>query len=370
MDNLQPFWARQLSRAVILAIICAAAEFAVSQEPRYEISFPDPAGFQTVTCDLHMHTVFSDGLVWPNVRIGEAWRQGLDVVSITDHVEYQPHKDDVKTNHNRPFELVKDLARMLDLMLIRGTEITRDTPPGHFNAIFLEDVNKLDTPEFLDAIKAANDQGAFVFWNHQGWQGEEKGSWQEVHTTMLDNKMFQGMEVCNGGTYYPTAHKWCLDKNLTMLGNSDIHDPDLRKQSTADDHRTMTLVFVTEKTPAALKEALLAGRTAVWYTDQLIGRREHLEPLFHGAVQIQTPIVRSGKSVWLQIHNSCSAEIKLVRLTGNGPDSITLPAQATTLVRFSTAADDTPLDLQYTAANFLIAPETGLPVVLNAAAQP
>ncbi len=217
------------------------------------------------------------------------------MISVTDHVEYQPHKDDIKTNHNRPFELVKDTARMVDLLLIRGTEITRDTPPGHFNAMFLENIDKLDTPEFLDAIKAANEQGAFVFWNHQAWQGEEKGSWLDVHTTMFDNKMFQGMEVCNGESYYPTAHKWCLEKNLTMLGNSDIHDADLRKQSTADDHRTMTLVFATEKTPAALKEALLAGRTAVWYKDQLIGRKEQLEPLFYGAVQIEQPIARSGK---------------------------------------------------------------------------
>ena len=332
---------------------------------RYEIHFPDPPGYQTLACDLHMHTVFSDGLVWPTVRVQEAWRQGLDVISITDHVEYQPHKDDVKTNHNRPFELVKDAARTVDLMLIRGTEITRDTPPGHFNAIFLEDIDKLDTPEFLDAIKAANEQGAFVFWNHQAWQGEEKGSWLDVHTTMFDNKLFQGMEVCNGASYYPTAHKWCLEKNLTMVGNTDIHDTDLRTQSTAADHRTMTLVFATEKTPASLKEALLAGRTAVWYKDQLIGRKEHLEPLFYGAIQIEQPITRSGKSVWLRIRNACDADIKLARSAGNGPAAITLPAQVTTLVRMSTAADDTPLDLQYTATNFLIAPETGLPVVLK-----
>jgi hypothetical protein len=182
---------------------------------------------------------------------------------------------------------------------------------------------------------------------------------------MFENKLFQGMEVCNGESYYPTAHKWCLEKNLTMLGNSDIHDPDLRRRSTADDHRTMTLAFVTAKTPAALKEALLAGRTAVWYKDQLIGRQEQLAPLFYGAVRIESPIVRSGKSVWLQVRNTCSADIKLARSAGNGPASITIPANATALVQMSTAADDTPLDLQYTATNFLIAPGTGLPVVLK-----
>jgi hypothetical protein len=69
--------------------------------------------------------------------------------------------------------------------------------------------------------------------------------------------------------------------------------------------------------------------------------------------------------VYLRIRNSCDTDIKLARSAGNGPASITLPAQATTFVEMSTAADDTPLDLQYTATSFLIAPDTGLPVVLK-----
>ena len=359
--------AKQMLRATILLILCTPCVPALGQEVRHDIHFPDLPGYKMFACDLHMHTVFSDGLVWPTVRVAECWRQGLDVISITDHVEYQPHKDNIPTNHARPYELAKDVAQAADLLLIRGTEITRDTPPGHFNALFLEDITTLDTPEFLDAIKAANAQGAFVFWNHQAWQGEEAGRWLDVHTTMFDNKMFQGLEVCNGSSYYPTAHKWCLEKNLTMLGDTDIHDADLRKQSTSDDHRTMTLVFATEKSPAALKEALLAGRTAVWFKNQLIGRQEILAPLFDGAVRLEAPIARSGKNVWLRIRNRCDMDIKLVRTAGNGPASIAVPAQATRLVEMSTADDDTPLDLQYTAANFLIAPDTGLPVVLKVA---
>ena len=223
----------------------------------------------------------------------------------------------------------------------------------------------LDTPEFLDAVTKANEQGAFVSWNHQAWKGEEKGAWMDVHTTLYDNKMFQGMEICNGGTYYPTAHKWCLEKNLTMLGNTDIHDVDLRRQNTSDDHRTLTLVFAGQRTPSAVKEALLAGRTAVWFKDQIIGRQEYLEPLFYAAVTVETPVIRSGKTAWLQIRNSCDADIKLSRTAGVGPASITLAAGVTTIVRVSTAAPDTPLDLRYTATNFLVAPETGLAVVLK-----
>ena len=47
------------------------------------IEFPDPPGYQTLLCDFHTHTVFSDGRVWPNIRVQEAHRDGPDAVAIT-----------------------------------------------------------------------------------------------------------------------------------------------------------------------------------------------------------------------------------------------------------------------------------------------
>ena len=41
------------------------------------IEFPDLAGYKTLVCDLHMHTVFSDGSVWPNIRVMEAQKDGF-----------------------------------------------------------------------------------------------------------------------------------------------------------------------------------------------------------------------------------------------------------------------------------------------------
>lgn len=134
------------------------APFATA-DARLKINIPDVLGYKTLKCDFHMHTVFSDGQVWPTVRVDEAWRHGLDAISITDHIEYQPHKQDIPTNHSRPYEIALRRAQEKNILLIKGTEITRDTPPGHFNAIFLEDISLLDTEEFLDAVKAANNQG-------------------------------------------------------------------------------------------------------------------------------------------------------------------------------------------------------------------
>ena len=38
--------------------------------------------------DFQTHTVFSDGHVWPTFRVDEAWINGLDILSITDHHNY------------------------------------------------------------------------------------------------------------------------------------------------------------------------------------------------------------------------------------------------------------------------------------------
>ncbi len=314
------------------------------------------------TCTSHG---VSDGLVWPTVRVAEAWRQGLDAISITDHIEYLPHKNDMTIRQGRAYEMAAGAAKAAGLLFVKGAEITRDTPPGHFNALFLEDVKPLDTKEFLDAIKVANAQGAFVMWNHQGWQGEEKGRWLDVHTQMFQNKWFQGMEVCNGNEYYPTAHRWCLEKKLTMMGDSDIHDPDLRRENTSSDHRTMTLVFVKERTLAGLKEALFAGRTVVWFKDQLIGREEWLRPLFNVCVQVSKPTVRAKSYVIVELRNVSNADIHLTRRGKAGPAEITLPSGATVSLKVSAGDTKKPIELEYTASNLLIAPDTGLPVTLR-----
>ena len=117
-------------------------EFAYPSK-RVNLTIPDVKGFQVLKCDFHMHTVFTDGHVWPNVRVQEAWKEGLDVISYTEHMEYNPHSADVKVDHDRSHNLAVDLAKENNIVLVKGTEVTRQTPPGHFNALFIEDASKL-----------------------------------------------------------------------------------------------------------------------------------------------------------------------------------------------------------------------------------
>lgn len=79
------------------------------------INIPDVNGYKVLKCDFHMHTVFSDGLVWPSIRAQEAWEEGLDAMALTEHIEYHPHKDYVEINHNRSHELIEETSKKTTL---------------------------------------------------------------------------------------------------------------------------------------------------------------------------------------------------------------------------------------------------------------
>jgi 3',5'-nucleoside bisphosphate phosphatase len=65
------------------------------------IRIPDIEGYQTLKCDFHTHTIFSDGHVSPVLRVNEAWSNGLDAIAITDHIEYHPFKEYVVADHKK-----------------------------------------------------------------------------------------------------------------------------------------------------------------------------------------------------------------------------------------------------------------------------
>src|SRR5690554_241481 len=263
---------------------------------RENVIIPNVGKYQVLKCDFHMHTVFSDGHVWPNVRNQEAWEEGIDSYAITDHIEYTPHKNDVKVDHNRGYEFLKESAAKSNLILIKGTEVTRGTPPGHFNAIFIGDASEYiedrKTNEFdREAVMKAADQDAFIFWNHPGWKPNIEGSydWIPFVDDLHKNNALHGIEVINGFGFHMKALDWCVDKGLTVMGSTDIHnliahDYDLSKDYV---HRTMTLVMAEERTPESIREALDAGRTVAWASKYLVGKEENVLALFNSCVELR-----------------------------------------------------------------------------------
>lgn len=366
-----------------LMVLATMAASALAHEPvlraRTPIRLPEVPGYVTLKCDFHMHTVFSDGQVWPTVRAEEAWREGLDAIAITDHIEYQPHKADVSTNFNRSYEIAREAGADLDVLVVKGSEITRKMPPGHLNAIFLTNSTPLAVSEWRDAISAARQQGAFIFWNHPGWSSQTTNGlvvWYPEHTELLNLGLLHGIEVVNGDDYCPEAHRWAIEKKLAMLSNSDIHNPiGLDYGLREGDHRPVTLVFATERTPRALKDALFARRTAVYSGSRLIGDEEFLRPIFSGAIEIKNPRqkLKGKQRVLVQIHNQSDVDFKLERsgelAEVSFPKEVTLAAQRTVLLpiagKASPATGRQQLSLPYRVSNLLIGVNQPLPVTID-----
>jgi hypothetical protein len=345
---------------------------------RTPVNIPDVPGYVTLKCDFHIHTIFSDGYVWPTVRAEEAWREGLDAIAITDHIEYQPHKADVSTNHNRSYQIARQTGDDLDLLVIKGSEITQKMPPGHLNAIFLTNSLPLATGDWRDKLRTAHEQGAFIFWNHPGWAPQLKDNqvvWHEEHTWLLEQGFLQGIEVVNDRDYYPEAHRWAIEKKLTLFSNSDIHAPvNLDFHVHAGDHRPLTLVFAKERSAAAIKEALFARRTAVYTGEKLIGEEQFLKPIFVNSVKFVKPSVKiSNKDkFFLQIANSSDITYELERggevadLTT--PKSLRLAGNKTVLFEVkakANAANGTKqIAATYRVKNLLVGPDEPLTVTL------
>ena len=135
-----------LSLLLVINLYSHGSASSINSNNEYtnKIIFPDIEDGVTVISDLHTHSVFSDGHVWPNIRVEEALRNGLDLIAITEHLEYQPHIDDIPhPDRNKSFYEAKNAAKNKEIIVINGSEITREFPPGHINAIFINDANKL-----------------------------------------------------------------------------------------------------------------------------------------------------------------------------------------------------------------------------------
>ena len=59
-------------REIISILLIIASLNSYSQKRK--VFFKSPAGVYFISSDLHIHSVFSDGAVWPTVRVDEAIR--------------------------------------------------------------------------------------------------------------------------------------------------------------------------------------------------------------------------------------------------------------------------------------------------------
>lgn len=301
-------------KKIIVSILFFVVVFTAFTQVRKEINIPNIPGYLTLKCDFHMHTIFSDGEVWPTIRVHEAWRDGLDVISITDHLNYKWSflKEYVNSEDgNAPYNTAKLTADRLGITLIRGCEINRGMPPGHFNILFTKDMNQLQDSNFFNALNVAKAQGAFIQWNHPGYGQKIPIQWFEVHDRLYNQGLLHGIEVYNQKIFFPDAVEWASDKKLTITAGSDVHQL-IDITFDKDVHRPITLVFAKENTVESIREAMFAGRTAAYFENGLVGHSEHLTQLFNASVSvIDLPMIIENNAKYIQFKNSSDIDYEL-----------------------------------------------------------
>jgi len=327
-----------MKKPILTAVLLLSIGTIVSGQ-RKIVNLPDIPGYVTLKCDFHMHTVFSDGDVWPAVRVDEALRDGLDAIAITDHIEYTPKKDFIPVDLNAAWKISEGYAKESNLILVHGTEITRKMPPGHFNALFIKDATLISRDSVWDSFEAAIKQGAFIQWNHPGWKAQQPDGipkMYEIHQRLIKNGWLHGIEFFNDSEYYPLVLTFCKKYHLAIMANSDVHGT-ISETYLAPDYknRPMTLVFATERSYESLKEAMFAGRTMAYFRDMLAGKEELVGQFFYQCISVGKPFYQNNKNLFFEVTNKSDIPFYLINGVKDAPVSVTLRANSVTRIVLS-----------------------------------
>ena len=286
-----------------------------------EVVLPQVNGYNVYKADLHTHSIFSDGSVAPEYRVKEAWLDGLDVMAVTEHIEYRRHeptfvkylenyekknveavnydlinepadKEGIKVDLNMVVELSQQAAAQYGLLIIPGVEITRHPQMiGHYNALFTTDNNTIYDADPLQSFRNAKAQGALIQHNHPGWQRKSLDM-PEFEVQAYGEGLIDGIEIMNGSEFYPKAVERAKEHGLFVSANTDVHG------ITATDYpesRNMTFILAKEKTLPAIREAIEAHRTLAYAFGNVAGDEQLLKDFFLACVKFE-PVMKDYKN--------------------------------------------------------------------------
>ena len=340
---------------------------------RAEMILPQIKGYNIYKADLHCHTFYSDGDVSAKGRVTEAYYDGLDILAITDHIEYRPYeqkmlratrgyhkelptaknyiishkpadKDGILADLNIPYEEAKKPAERLGMLAIPGVEITRHPDKvGHFNALFVEDANTIYDADPEQSIRNAKKQGALVMHNHPGWK-RKTVDMCDFHKKVYDEKLIDGVEVVNGGSFGPKLIQRCLERKLFVGAGTDAHSTTAYIYKGRGYFRTCTFILAKELTLKAVKDALVKDRTLAYAYDNVMGSEELISELFHNSVKMNV-IYTSSKGEKTVVFTNMSSIPYRLRRAAKGDGALLNPFQS---ISFKVAKDK---DLTFTVLN-------------------
>lgn len=338
---------------------------------RTEIILPKVNGLNIYKADLHAHSIYSDANLTPAQRVQEAWFDGLDIFALTDHVEYRRHERNmlnflkgynggeakkavnynvirkaateqgILADLNLPTQLTQKAAKGYGegLLIIPGCEITREPKTiGHFNALFTTDNNAIYDTDPLQSLRNAKKQGALITQNHPGWS-RKSCDITEFEQKAFDEGLIDGVEIMNGFWFYPKAMRRCVEKDLYMLGCTDVHG--VTSTYKANGHfRTMTFVFAKENSMKAVRKALEKGMTLAYSSGNIAGRADLLQDLFKASVSYKYLSSNSKGKVTYALTNSTSIHYSL----RFGKKTFEVPPFETVIINISGDKDGNPKD--------------------------
>ena len=301
---------------------------------RQEIILPTIDGCKVFKADLHSHTIFSDGSVTPEYRVREAWADGLDILAITEHVEYRPTERSMlnflkgylpegtqATNNNIIGKAADEKGILADLNLsnniatkaaesygitiIPGIEITR-TPEtiGHYNALFIEDANTIYATDAAASIRNARKQGAIIMHNHPGWRRKNL-EMTDFEKQVYAEGLIDGVETMNGSEFYPSAIRRAIDKTLFMAANTDIHGTTSMDYSNQGHLRNMTFIIAKDARLETIKKALKARRTLAYSFGTIAGDEKLIKEFFLASISFETfKTDKNGKRTMRMTNNT------------------------------------------------------------------
>ena len=328
---------------------------------RTEIKLPVIDGYTPYKADLHTHTIFSDGHLSMDARVREVWVDGLDVMAVTEHLEYRPHEKDmvkylrdytkngpkventsfasdnrpasaadIHVDFNYPVEVARKIGKAYGITIIPGIEITRKEEGwfSHFNALFTTDNNAIYAPETIESIRNAKKQGALVMHNHPGWRHLDMKI-TKFEKRVYDAGLLDGIEIMNGTEFYPQAIERAQKYNLFVSSNTDAHNPTAERYEKYGALRNMTIIYAKDQSLQSLREAIEARRTLAYSFGTLAGDEELLRKFFEASVTARKTYVSGSGTAEVIITNNSSVswllareDEKMVELEGNS--SITL----------------------------------------------
>lgn len=321
---------------------------AVKSSNRAELVVPGIRGYNVYKADFHIHTVYSDAEFTPDMRVREAWRDGLDIIAITDHVEYRRIEGkmmtflkgympkDAKTintniiggGRDKNFGIIADLnysvkeaksvAGKYGITVISGAEITREPVAyGHYNALFTTDNNAIYDDDPAQSMRNAIAQGALILHNHPGWS-RKSADYTEFEKKVYAEGLISGVETNNGSEFYPKIITRAQEQKLFVSSNTDIHTSTYDAYALQGQMRNMTLVFAKDCTEESVKEALLDRRTLALSFGTLAGDKGMLEEFFNASVSFKVIYVSSKGAPTVLMTNNTSIPY-IIRMPGKNP---------------------------------------------------